>query len=268
MRTGITTEPIPRVPVPLPLELEYDLTPDEFAAWWTFLACKAPHRLPPRVAPEVKVFPILFYCGLTVVLGFLALACVAYLFPDSQGAKLFALIVGVVMCVVTGVLVADRPGLFIEGVLAKPFRRTIRSHLRYVAQMEAKKGRTDLIDILSHYRFAMNPEGFTHTRESQQPYGGSPDALLRRQTTVSWKMVEVAGSTGQHVFLVMDDPTPVPVIVPRSSFPDDNSFRCFAETVHSYCRTQRAHLCSRSIPEREHPFGVSPPSPVTDRSPS
>jgi hypothetical protein len=266
MRTGITTEPNSRTPIRLPLELEYDLTPDDFAAWWTFLACKAPHRLPPRVAPEVKVFPILFYFGLTVVLGFLALACVAYLFPDSQGAKVFALIVGVVMCVVTGTLFADRPGLCIEGVLAKPFRRTILSHLRYVAWMEAKKGRTELIDTISHYRFVMNPEEFTITREYQQPYGGSPDALLRRQTTVSWKMVEVVGSTGQHVFLAMEDPTTV--IIPRSAFPDDSSFLGFAEAVHGYYRAQRVYPCSRSIPEREHPFGVSPASPVTDRPPS
>jgi hypothetical protein len=266
MRTGITTEPNSRTPIRLPLELEYDLTPDDFAAWWTFLACKALHRLAPRVAPEVKVFPILFYFGLTVVLGFLVLACVAYLFPDSQGAKVFALIVGVVMCVVTGVLLADRPGLYIEGVLAKPFRRTILSHLRYVARMEAKKGRTELIDTISHYRFAINPEGFTHTREYQQPYGDSPDAFWRRQTTVSWKMVEIAGSTGQHVFLAMEDPTPV--IVPRSAFLDDSSFLGFSETVHSYHRSQRVHPGSCRIPEREHPFGVSAPSPVTDRPPS
>ncbi len=269
MHTGITTEPISRTPVRLPLELDYDLTPDDFAAWWEFVACKAPKRLPSRVASDLKGVPFLFHFGTAVALVFLGSGSMAYRFPDSQGVTAIVLFVAAGLCLVSGAVLSHlRPGVYLEGVLAKPFRRTIMSQLRYWARMEAKNGGTDLIDIRSHYQFAMNPEGFTHTREYQQPYGGSPDAFWRRQTTVSWKMVEVAGSTAQHVFLVMDDPTPVPVIVPRSAFPEDSSFRCFAETVHNYYRAQRVHLGSRSIPEREHPFGVSPPSPVTDRSPS
>jgi hypothetical protein len=223
MSTQITTKPFLTTPLELSSELGYDLSAEDFVACWRFLASKSRHHLPLNVSRTLSSVVFWLHAGISVALIVLALAC---RFPHSRDVMAITVMVAVLNVVLGGVLADVHPGLYLDGFLAKPCRWACMRGLRYQAREEAKKGRTALLDILSHYRFAMNRGGFIHEAEYQQRFGGSPATLWRKQDEIAWWSVEVVGNTEQHVFFVLRDS--IPVIVPRSCFADDSSFRLFA----------------------------------------
>lgn len=233
MQTHITTEPISRIPIRLPAELEYDLGREDFVAWWEFLACKAPRRLPERVAHELIGAAALYPGGIAIAILILAFCSGACRFPDSNNHTAVALLIVAASFFLFGLFLAkERPGLYLCGLLGKLCRGRCLLHLRSLARTEAQKGRTDLLDVLSHYRFTMSPEKFTYTVEYQQKLDGRIDILRKRQEEIAWRAVEVSGNTEQHLFFVIPDF--LPVIVPRSCFADDASLHEFAQTAKRY----------------------------------
>jgi|SRR5579884_3300303 len=233
MQTHITTEPISRTPIRLPAKLEYDLGRDDFVAWWEFLACKAPRRLPERVAHELIGASTLLPASVAIAILILAFCSGACRFPDSNNHTAVALLIVAACFFVFALFLAkERPGLYLCGFLGKLCRGRCLLHLRSLARTEAQKGRTDLLDVLSHYHFSMSPEKFTYTVEYQQKLGGSIDTLRKRHEEIAWRAVEVCGNTEQHVFFVIPDF--LPVIVPRTCFADDASFYEFAQAAKRY----------------------------------
>jgi len=128
MHTSITTEPMLRVPICLPAELEYHLGPEDFVAWWEFLACKARRRLPQRVSDELIRVLSFVHAGVAIAIGLLAFASLGYRFPDSSGLTFIALLFAAGLCFVLGLIVAkEHPTLYLRGFLAKPCRWVIYS---------------------------------------------------------------------------------------------------------------------------------------------
>lgn len=228
MSTKITTLPIPTAPLGLSSNLEYDLSAEDFVACWRFLARESPAHLPPEVSQALVAAILGVSFAISVPLLFLGLACLA---SGFQGVSRIIALVGLIP-MLFGFLGVGHPGLFLDCSLAKPYRWARMLSLRLLARDEARKGRTKLLDTLSHYCFVMNRGGVTVGTEYQQRSGGNPVILRRRQDKIAWREVEVIGNTEQHVFFIVRDL--IPVIVPRSCFPDDSSFRLFAQMVKCY----------------------------------
>lgn len=262
MSTRITTQPVPITPGRRSSELEYDLGAEDFVACWRFLASKSPDHLPKCVHDELKC--IVFCCHFVIAVAFLFLALTG-LFFESQAVARISSLVGLLSLVLGAVLVTVRPGLYLEGFLAKPIHRVCMSSLRHLARQEAKKGRTALMDVISHYRFVMNRGGFIHEAKYQQRCGGNPITIWKRRDEIAWRMVEVAGSTEQHVFFIVRHS--IPVIVPRSCFADDSSFRLFAQLA-KYYHEGRGAFMPRSGHALDNEPGLSlPPLHAVTRGP-
>lgn len=245
MNTRITTETILRVPICLPAELEYNLGPADFVAWWEFLACKARRYLPERIRDGLIRVLAFVHAGVGIAVGMLAFASLGNRFPDSKGIAGVALLFAAVSCFALGLILArEYPALYFRGFLSKPCRWVCLLYLRHLARMEAKRGRTNLLDVVSRYRFAISLEGFAYTTEYQQQIGGSTVTLWKRRDEISWKAVEVAGSTKQHIFFAINDA--IPIIVPRFCFADDDSFRVFASQMAKYYHQARQKKTSPS----------------------
>jgi hypothetical protein len=238
MSTSITTEPISRTPIRLPAGVQYDLNPEDYVQCWRFLARHARHRLPRRVFDELKRIVFCLHFIVSVALVFLAFGSLAVgRINGSSDALAVALMIAAGLNLVLGAVLSDvRPGLYLDGFLAKPCRGMCMLCLRYMARVDAKKGRTELLDVLSHYRFAMNVEGLTLTVEYRQMFGGSPVILRTRKDEIAWQAVEVVRSMEQHVFFVIPDLNTV--IVPRTCFADDGSFYEFAQKAIHYHETR------------------------------
>lgn len=235
MGTEITTQPIPTTPIEHSPELEYNLDAEDFVAFWRFVARESPQHLPRCVVDASEGVVERFHFIVGLVLGCLACGCVfgRYgVFPIWITPSLMVLAAQFFLGFAHPSFRSKRRRIYFNDIPGNPWRWAYMRCLRNLAREEAKTGRTPLLDILSHYRFARNPEGFTLTAEYQQKFGDSLVTLWRRQDEIAWRAVEVVGRAEQHVFFVIRDS--LPVIVPRSCFADDNSFYVFALAAKHY----------------------------------
>jgi hypothetical protein len=262
MSTSITTEPISRKPIRLPAEVEYDLKPEDYVECWRFLARHSRHRLPQRVFDELKKAAFCLHFLVSIALVILAfgseVARRGWPTKGDPGALVIALMIAAGLNLVLGAVLSDvRPELYLDGFLAKLSRGVCIFCLRALARSDTKKGRTELLDVLSHYRFAMNPEGLALTAEYRQRFGGSPVTLRKRRDEIAWGGVEIVGCTERHVFFVIPDL--IPVILPRTCFADDGSFSEFAQTAIRYRDTRFiVHGSQAVMPGPEDRFGPRP----------
>ncbi len=232
MSTEITTKPIPTTPIRLSPELEYDLNAEDFVACWRFVARESPQHLPRSVVDASEGVIERFHRIIVLLLWSLAFG--AWFVRLGDVPVLFFLLI-LAANLFDGLLYflrSKRAAVYFNDFPGNPWRWGYLRCLRNLARREAKKGRTPLLDVLSHYRFARNPEGFTLTAEYQQRIGDRLVTLWRRQDEVSWRAVEVVGRAEKHVFFVIRDC--LPVIVPRSCFADDNSFYLFTLAAKHY----------------------------------
>lgn len=233
MSTEITTGPIPTTPIELSSELEYDLNAEDFVACWRFIARESPQHLPQCVVDASEGVVERFHFIMGFVLFWLSQLTTHCGFGQGPAwIALLLLLASGFFYGLGGFLRSKRAGIYLNDIPGNPWRWAYMRCLRSLARREAKKGRTPLLDILSHYRFARNPEGFTLTAEYQQRFGDRLVTLWRRQDEIAWRAVEVVGRAEQHVFFVIRDC--LPVIVPRSCFADDNSFYLFALAAKHY----------------------------------
>jgi hypothetical protein len=176
MSTEITTKPIPPTPIGHSPELEYDLTAEDYVACWRFLASESPQHLP-RCVVDASEGAVQRFHG-TIGFGLLCLFLGAWWFAPSSSHNLKLILIGASSFILLGhFLISKR--IYLNDIPGNPWRWAYMRCLRNLARQEAMKGRTSLLDILSHYRFARNPKGFTHTAEYQQKFGDRLVTLWR-----------------------------------------------------------------------------------------
>jgi hypothetical protein len=226
MQDHVVTELNPTRPIAGPVELHYSLTEDDYVAYWVCLACFAEMPTRARVAMRDMVG---VFCGVAWMVGLFLSAVLCAVYPPVG----FPCLIGVVFGFGFGFAFAfnridNRPSTCFQGWLSKPYRWLCLRALRRLAHSDVQDG---TLDAESHYRFAMNAEGFMlATTLVVSPM--DPGRVAVREDRVPWPALRDAAFDEGHAFLIIRKD--VAAIIPRRCFADSADFDRFVALVRCY----------------------------------
>lgn len=246
MPTDINSDRTSQTLSGLPFPLEYELHPEDFVAYWLYLARKIPTRLPLRVH-ERLVATLLPFPILVVLLA----VGIPLLSGNSLGLSFhphadIAFPLGIIVFILTSVLSLSRLGV----LLVEPLHWLCWLSFRNLARAKARGGS---IDTESRYRLEMTPEGIILTAERCTNLEGRRVVLRSRVEKISWKLIDSIGGSEQHVFLLTDNS--IPVIIPRSAFVYARTLDWFLQQAQRYHEAEGVFVC-------DHPNAVAVELPL------
>ncbi len=236
MQDGICSEPAFPTHIDPPFRLEYRLGIDDFIAYWIYLACKIPKRLPLRIEDRLAMIRLVFdgcvFCGALTIFTFFFVKRIGRTIEPDTNFDLPTMIFWfniwlVFFCRPPSILAW--PKSFLKGPLARPTRWLCSFALRNLAKAKVRGG---ALDTISSYRVVVTPEGIIQTAERLTTREELKAVLYSREEKLSWAAVEIIGEDEERIFLITDNS--IPVIVPRSTFPHEKTAESFLQMARRY----------------------------------